>query len=61
MLTLTREFWSITKIEANILLDKYLDIIEDLEDYLAIDKHRKWKVEFLKDSETDKLFANLTK
>lgn len=61
MLTLERKIWNITKLEANILIDKYLDIVEDLEDYISIQNHKNWNIEFLNENETNKLFANLTK
>lgn len=61
MLTLERKIWNISKLEANILIDKYLDIVEDLEDYISIQNHKNWNIEFLNENETSKLFANLTK
>ncbi len=59
--TLNQTLWNISQKEALILIDKYLDIIEDLEDYMAIKKHKDWKVSYLNKKEEIALFDSLLK
>ncbi len=56
METLLQKLSGITDNEANILIDKYLDLVEDLEDYLAIKKHQNNKNTYLSEDEVNDLF-----
>jgi hypothetical protein len=40
MTTLLQDYKNITKPEAMLLIEKYLDLVEDLEDFVAIKKHK---------------------
>jgi len=57
--TLSKNLWNISQKEALILIDKYLDIIEDLEDYMAIKKHKEWKNSYLNKKEETELFNSI--
>jgi hypothetical protein len=61
MTTLTQNFSNMSKKEAHILIDKYLDIVEDLEDYVAIKNHASGKNPSLSQKETESLFDSLLK
>lgn len=54
MTTLAQNFWNISKEEATILIEKYLDLVEDLEDYVAIKNHKlSLEFEYLSNEETN--------
>lgn len=57
MTTLLQNLSWITDNEANILIDKYLDLVEDLEDYIAIKKHQNNKNQYLSEKDVEKLFS----
>ncbi len=61
MTTLTQNFWNMSKKEAHILIDKYLDLVEDLEDYVAIKNHASQKNPVLSEKEANSLFDSLLK
>jgi len=56
MSTLTKELSDIWVLEAKILLNKYLELVEDLEDYLSIKKHVTKKMEYSSEEEVNNLF-----
>jgi hypothetical protein len=44
-----------------LLIEKYLDLVEDLEDFVAIKKHKSWDKIILSENETNELFNTLVK
>ena len=61
MTTLLQDYKNITKPDAILLIEKYLDLVEDLEDFVAIKKHKSWDKIILSEDETNELFNTLTK
>lgn len=51
MTTLLQNFKDISKPEAMLLIEKYLNLVEDLEDFVAINNHKSWKMEYLNENE----------